>query len=381
MPQPADRAPKRIPHLAIDKVLATDPSAWISGAREIGWSRKGHPILGFETGAGLKLVTLIGGCHADEPVGPALLDRLASHLTGLPDEHAFKRDLTWRIVPHVNPDGEERNRGWTQRLIAIPDHRGKPDRGYDLWAYLRSVVRELPGDDIEFGFPIGGNSQAQAVRPENRAVAEFLSPEPGRPSNPIHVHGSFHGMGLAPGPWFLIERSWIGRTATLRRHVVTEVETMGYRLFDAERHGEKGFHRIAPGFSTRPDSGAMREFFEARSEPEEAAKFLPSSMEFARSHGNDPLTLVTEMPLFLTPSLPTGLVERRELEEVRARLLEAVPQGRSNLEAVARKLEVTPMPIRDQMRLQLSFLSEAIQAAISPTDADRARRARPEPGN
>ena len=39
--------------------------------------------------------------------------------------------------------------------------------------YLRNVVRERPGDDVEFGFPRGDDDTA--ARPENRAVAAFLA--------------------------------------------------------------------------------------------------------------------------------------------------------------------------------------------------------------
>ena len=45
--------------------------------------------------------------------------------------------------------------------------------------------------------------------------------------------------------------------ATLTR----EVEEAGYTLHDVERYGEKGFHRLARGFCSRPDSRAMRRHF------------------------------------------------------------------------------------------------------------------------
>lgn len=356
--------PNRADRLATEEILRANPTTWRRSSREIGRSRENRPILGVEIGDGAHPVTLIGGCHADEPVGPALLDRLASHLDELPPGHPLTRRYTWRIVPHVNPDGEARNRGWTSRMVEVADHRGAVDRGYDLASYLDSVVRELPGDDIEFGFPSSFSAEAPEIRPENRAVAGFLAEGSSGSTLPISLHGSFHGMGLAPGPWFLTERSWTQRTARLRASLIATAASMGYRLFDAERHGEKGFHRIAPGFSTRPDSRAMREFFEARGEPQEAAKFRASSMEFARANGDDPLTLVPEMPLFLTPSLPPGLVERRELEAVRMALLRAQGAGPRMFEETARELGVVPMPIRDQMRLQLALLDEALQALL-----------------
>jgi len=234
-------------------------------------------------------------------------------------------------------------------------------------------VREKPGDDIEFGFPSGEVSRDLEVRPENRAVADFLA-EPGRlPPRPVRLHGSFHGMGLAPGPWYLLERSWIGRTATLRARLAAATAAMGYRLFDAERHGEKGFHRIEPGFTTRPDSSAMRHHFEERGEFEMAGRFRPSSMEYARSLGDDPLTLVTEMPLFLTNSLPDGPIGCTDLDSVRRRLQAEAARGEASFEAAAREFEITAMPLGDQMRLQLLFLDEALQSVRTRVMKQRQR--------
>ena len=42
-----------------------------------------------------------------------------------------------------------------------------------------------------------------------------------------------------------------------------QVGELGYVLHDVERGGEKGFHRIDEGFTTRPDSRAMKAHFEA----------------------------------------------------------------------------------------------------------------------
>ncbi|MCB1036733.1 MAG: peptidase, partial [Acidobacteria bacterium] len=81
----------------------------------------------------------------------------------------------------------------------------------------------------------------------------------------------------------------------LRNKLTRTVSQMGFGLHDVDRKGEKGFHRIGPGFCTRPDSRAMAAFFIARGDAETAALFRPSSMELVRSLGGDPLTLVSEM--------------------------------------------------------------------------------------
>ena len=327
-----------IPLLPIEEILAPTATAATAPGLAIGRSREGRELAASRFGHGSLRISLIGGCHADEPVGPEMLDKLAAHLAGLPRDHPLLEEVTWSIVPHVNPDGAERNAAWTGSTVPLRDHLGEPDVGFELRSYLRSVVRELPGDDIEFGFP--RDTEDGDARPENRAVADFL-----RDQAPLHLHATFHGMGRAPGPWFLIEHDWASRTADLRDNLRERVRAMGYRCFDIDRGGEKGFHRIDEGFSSRPDSRAMTAHFEAAGDPETAALFRPSSMEMVRALGGDPFTFVSEMPLFLLPEggLPTGSPTEDAL---------AQPGVRS-------------MPIRDQMRLQLAFLNEAVAAVVA----------------
>lgn len=271
-------------------------------------------------------MSLVGGAHADEPVGPLTLDRLAGHLASLPEDDPLVTDWSWWIVPHVNPDGAAINAAWSEHLVPLPGG----GEGYDLGLYRQSVVRELPGDDIEFGYPRG--PQDSGARPENRAVADFLAT-----GAPFALHGSFHSIGFATGPWFLLERTWRARTVELRRNLADRVRQAGYQLHDVDRGGEKGFTRIEEGFTTRPDSESMRDHFLAEGEPETAALFRPSSMELVRSLGGDPLTFVSEMPLFLTPA--AGSTGSGAPDE-----------------------EIRPMPLGDQMTFQLAFLEECLRA-------------------
>ena len=183
-------------------------------------------------------------------------------------------------------------------------------------------------------------------------LADFL-----RPGAPFAVHGTFHGMAFAPGPWFLLEAAWADRTGEMRRRLRRRVGAMGYRPFDIDRGGEKGFARIDEGFSTRPDSAAMRDYFLAREDPETAGRFRPSSMELVRSLGGDPLTFVSENPLFLLPADGGGGIKERLTEEL--------AKGDSAVARLARDLGVRPMAIRDQMQLQLAFLNEALSAVAT----------------
>ena len=330
----------------------------------VGRSREDREIEGISIGHGNFRISLIGGCHADEPVGPAMLRKLVHYLDRLPPSDPLIDRLRWVVVPHVNPDGESRNRGWEETTSPTVDSQGAPDRAYDPISYVESVTRELPGEDIEFGFP--RSEDDFEARPENRAVAEFLTSH-----GPFGLHASFHGMGFAPGPWFLLESGWTDRTVALRQRLRDRVREMGLGLLDIDRQGEKGFHRIDEGFSTRPDSRAMIEHFLARDDRETAALFRPSSMEFVRRLGGDPLTIVSEMPLFLltpeidpgadTPKFEPGTTGMRQLHAwLRSQIEE---NGAEAARKSALRSGVRGMPIRDQMRLQLSFLNEALEAA------------------
>ncbi|HEV8579595.1 MAG TPA: M14 family zinc carboxypeptidase [Thermoanaerobaculia bacterium] len=339
--------------LSIEEILAartSDPDAPLGSV--IGLSREGREIRGCILGQGDLRVSLIGGCHADEPVGPAMLRRLAAFLAARPADDPLLRTITWHLVPHVNPDGAARNATWSDATLPAMDHQGREDRAYDLFLYLRHAVRELPGDDMEFGFP--RSPEDAGARPENLAVAGFLAA-----GAPFHLHASFHGMGFAPGPWFLVEPAWIDRTLPLREALRARVRAMGYQPFDVDRGGEKGFHRIDEGFTTRPDSRSMIAWFEERGDFATAAKFRPSSMEYVRSLGGDPFTMVSEMPLFLRP-LVAGETGRPDDLRFRAFLDRIAVMPADEVRAEATRAGVRGMPMRDQMRLQLAFLDEAL---------------------
>jgi len=259
----------------------------LQGARVIGHSEQGRPIHGYEIGKGVRGISLVAGAHADEPVGPETLRILVQHADRL---GPLLDKFTFRIVPHVNSDGEARNRAWIE---AWPDAE----------AYRSGVVREPPGRDVEFGYP--------DLRPENRAVSAFVAE-----GAPYALHMSLHGMGVAEGGMLLVERHWIDRTVELRSKYGALLDRIGRH--DHDRKGDKGFVYLGPGFWTTPEGTAMRAYFEQRGDAEMASRFRDSSMEYVRSLGGDPLCLVTEIPLFVVdnpdpqPGVPSAFLALKE---------------------------------------------------------------------
>jgi hypothetical protein len=285
---------------------------------------------------------LLAGAHADEPVGAETLLHFTEWLAGDDEQAAAMRaQWTFRIVPHVNPDGEALNSVW---LDAWPDPL----------ACLRHRHRELPGRDVEFAYP--------DRRVENEAVTDFL-----KHAAPIALHASLHGMTAATGAWHLVDREWIDRTAELRQRYAEAVREAPLPLLDWDRGGEKGFDYIGPGFSTTPRGQAMREHFRDRGDDATAARFGDSSMELARNLGGDPLCMVTELPLWLVrsgsiedaPGKPHALFAFQEaVEQARQALQSGDADGA--LAAVG-DFELEPVPIHTAARLQLRAIALGLE--------------------
>ena len=312
---------------------------------ELGTSEEGRPIDGMVLGRGPLTVSLIAGHHADEPVGPETLRTLVE--LGLQDDSPLAPWLDrvqFVIVPHTNPDGEARNRAWIAEWPSLA-------------AYLQHAERELPGRDLEFGFP--------DMRVENELVARFI-----KQHSPIALHMSLHGMAASEGAMLLINRPWTFRTQSLRDGFRHAVRTAGLRMHDHNRKGEKGFFYIEPGFTTTPRGDAMRTFFRAQDDDAMAQRFHQSSMEFVMDCGGDPLCLVTELPLFLvpnddpTPGVPNQyLAFKSQFAEAKQRLA----QGKSIDDLVA-PFDAEPLPLATAMQLQLDALELGLHAVTNSLD-------------
>ena len=325
----------RILEIADSELLAG--ADWQKATRTLEFnraSRSGRPINAYQLGRGDRRVSITAGAHADEPIGP----RTASLLPMLLSRHfpELLEQYTFYVVPDVNPDGAARNRAWSD--TEAPH--------YNFRRYLRHRVRELPGDDIEFNY-----GDSDKARPENRTVMDFLEP-----NAPYNAHFSLHGMALAEGAWFLIGREWAARSTPLQAELLAGCDALAFPLHDMERHGEKGFHRIAPGFCTTPSATAMREHFLAQGDPETAALFLPSSMEYIVGLGGDPLCMVSELPLFTLRQSEAPLRHSNYHSCVAA--IRASPHDASEVAVtdLMNAYDIRPVPIALQIRLQLIML-------------------------
>jgi hypothetical protein len=308
---------------------------------EIGRSEEGREIGAIVLGRGARRISLLAGSHADEPVGQVTLARFVR--AALEERGRLEELLdrfTFHVIPHVNPDGAARNAPWIERWPDAP-------------SYIEKAVREAPGRDVEFGYP--------AMRRENSAVAGFLSRHA-----PFHLHMSLHGMAVSEGGLLLVERHWIERTAALRERFAAALQAAGLRLFDHDRGGEKGFLYIGPGFTTTPEAAAMRAHFEALDQPQTAALFHATSMEYVRSLGGDPLCLVTELPLFVLtrlveapqPGRPTTYLRFKQLLP---ELAQRIASGES-IDAELERFGLQPLELARAVQLQLEAIDCGMEA-------------------
>ncbi|MGL1936760.1 MAG: M14 family zinc carboxypeptidase [Fibrobacterales bacterium] len=314
----------------------------------IGYSRDNNPIDGFIFGTGALSISLIAGSHADEPVGPKLLHKLVNYLNQLPPEHPLLTDYSWSIIPHANPDGQLINDQWWSNSTDTAE----------LISYLSLSQRELPGEDIEFGYP--RDARDPGARIENREIYDWwISQE-----KSFDLHASLHGMAFAAGPWYLIESEWQHRISFLKEQCLTEVEAKAYSVHDIERLGEKGFFRLGKGFCTRPDSENMRAFFMDKGDVATADRFHPSSMEVMRSISKDCLTVVSEMPLFITPGIGDTLGPP---DPIGAKWKEHILKWRTGLMSNESILDdsyqqgLSAMSIDDQMHFQWHLIATCIE--------------------
>jgi hypothetical protein len=321
-----------------------DPSTHI-----IGSSEAGKPLLGFALGDGPVVVSLVAGAHADEPVGPNTLYRLILEMLDRPGSfgNLFRR-FRFLLIPHVNPDGDAANAPWISRWP-------------DLAPFLTGMKRELPGRDIEFGYP--------GMRPENRAATAFWERE-----GPVHIHFSLHGMQFSEGFLLLVSDEWEERSRSWRKAYAGAMLKEGLAPHDHDRGGEKGFRYMGPGFTSTPKGTAMRDFFIGKGDAVTASLFHSSSMEFhigkGREAGRSPETLcmVTELPLFLVRTSPQdGIPEHYlALKEEWSRLREdGHDPDPGQAGRLVSRFDIRPVPLGKAMRLQRMTVRSAMGLAES----------------
>ncbi|MEE2708858.1 MAG: M14 family zinc carboxypeptidase [Gemmatimonadota bacterium] len=267
---------------------------------EIGISRLGRPLFALTLGSGPTNITIKGNAHADEPAGIVTCLVLARLLTENPVWQILNDHFRFFLIPTANPDGLARNWEWL-------------DGAFDLKRYFMHVYRDLPCDDVEFGYPASADTSVQDIRPENMACARFFDT-----AAPVAAHLSLHSIVFTGGAWFLIAADTNLTPFEPSLSFVTDAcVDEGIPLHDEDRGGQKGFTRLREGFHSIPTVEGMKAFFNQSGDTALASDFRINSMQYAMKNCGARFAAVSELPYAFDRALanmtPTGLT-RRDLE-------------------------------------------------------------------
>ena len=273
--------------------------------QQIGTSKQGRPLQAIQIGDGDTTITIKGNAHADEPAGIITCLQLVRLLTS----HSAWRPLLDRfrfcLVPTANPDGLAQNKGWLAS-------------SFSLKKYFRYVYRDLPQEDVEFGYPSDA-TDIEGIRPENVACARFFDA-----CAPIAAHLSLHSMVFTGGAWFLISGSENpGLVEPVMAFLTSACQDMSLPLHDEDRGGQRGFARIAPGFHTIPTVEGMQAFFKQSGNKTLPSQFHLNSMQYNMRFNNAHYTAVSELPYAYASALAdmtTTALPRPDLERQRAEI-------------------------------------------------------------
>lgn len=156
--------------------------------RRIGTSRLGEAIHEFIIGDGPRHVIIVGGVHPNEPIGFHTVARLADVLV---EDPSSALDLTWHIVPCIDPDGTRLNEGW----FSDPSRRTH---------YARHFYRPAPDEQVEWSFPFTyKRAYFDSVIPETFALMRLIDE-----TSPILLVG-LHNAELG-GVYYYLNRHLAG---------------------------------------------------------------------------------------------------------------------------------------------------------------------------
>jgi hypothetical protein len=106
----------------------------------------------------------------------------------------------------------------------------------------------------------------------------------------------------------------------------------------------------------------MKEYFLKLGDKGTAGLFRPSSMDIMRSKGADTLTLVSEIPLFITKGAGEDIgppdiaaeMWKAKIDEWRQSINQNMGEAQLNKEFI--QSGIRPVPIIDQLKLQWNFI-------------------------
>ncbi|WP_281689866.1 M14 family zinc carboxypeptidase [Pseudonocardia thermophila] len=311
----------------LDRLAAARPD--LVELRRIGTSRLGEPLRMASIGGGDRDALVVGGPHANEPIG-FLAVRELGRLLCSDDRLRERLGFRWHLIPCVDPDAARLNEGWYVR----PENRER---------YIRDFYRPATDEQVEWTFPyLHEPGYFDRMLPETQALARVIDEVAPAVQCSLH-NGEYGGV-------FHYTTSDDPELAERLAHAVAWADLP---LHDAVFEAPVT-RVIRPGVLLMPTAAELASMAEAAGT---RALFGASSGEYAGRHGA--VTVVTEAPLWPDPRAADARACGRSFAEV-------VADGVEVLEASFRDLEDAVSAADDELRVDTVFrrsLTDARTAA------------------
>jgi Zinc carboxypeptidase len=324
----------------LERVAAACPD--VVSIDRVGTSRLGEPIAGARIGAGSRHALVFAFPHPNEPVG-GLTSIALAELLGRDASLRERLDLTWHVVPCIDPDGARLNEGW----FAGP---------FERTHYARHFYRPAPAEQVDWTFPFAyKRAYFDAAPPETIALMRLIDEH--RPALLAPLHNSETG-----GVYY-----YLSREAPDLYPLLHAVPThLGLKL-DLGEPESPHTPRYAPAiFGALSAEDAYDASVEAGHEPESSSG--STSTAYAGRYGG--FSIIPEVPFWTGPSAD----DTRETDTLYADVLR---RQSAQLGELGSTLERAHEQAEPALKLDTPFLraGRAFTAAMGRVAEDAARRA------
>lgn len=252
----------------------------VISVKNLGASRKGHPIYCIKIDGGEKTALAFASPHPNEPIGSTMLEFLTEKLAS---DKEFRDGLgyTWYCIKSVDPDGTKLNEGWFKGPYNIPN-------------YAKNFFRPAGYEQTEWTFPVKYKTyEFNRPIPETKILMDLM-----QEIKPDFVY-SLHNAGFGGVYWYLSE-DLKGAYDELYQ-LVDELE-LPLRLGEPETPYAKPFAKAVYKQSSITDNYDYIEKFR-KIDPATVMKNGAGSFDYIQSINKEAFTLVCEAPYFFNSTI------------------------------------------------------------------------------
>jgi len=274
--------------------------------KEVGKSRKGHPIYCLKIGNGAKNAFMFGCPHPNEPMGAMMLEYYSRYLCEHDD---FRNEFgyTWYLIKSIDVDGTKLNEGW---------FKGP----FTLYNYARNFYRPIGYEQAEWTFPFDYKLYKwDKPIPETQVLMNMIDE-----TKPEFMY-SLHNAGFGGAYWYISREA---KELYDQFYEAAARQGVPLNLGEPEEPFIPQFSKAVYKMISMKDEYDFAEKY-GDGHPEKTMYCGDSSDSYAKKYST--FCLVAELPYFYSPKIQ----DQSELSFTR---LEAVEKGLKNSLDASNKL-------------------------------------------